>query len=180
MVKSTNPVIVIETALGEISLELFINQAPLTSQNFLTYVQNGDFDSSSFYRVVRPDTLSSNPVPNAIPIEVIQGGLGMAPHANKRDPIMLERTSETGLSHKEGALSMGRLEPNSASSEFFICVSDQPELDFGGKRNPDGQGFAAFGQVISGMDVVKAIWQCPAVGQKLEPEIAIHKIYVAK
>jgi len=86
----------------------------------------------------------------------------------------------TGLRHLDGVISMGRSDPDSASSEFFVCINDQPELDFGGKRNPDGQGFAAFGQVTSGMDVVRAIQQAPHEGQKLTPPVTIRRIVRTK
>jgi peptidyl-prolyl cis-trans isomerase A (cyclophilin A) len=90
--------------------------------------------------------------------------------------VDLERTSVTGLRHLDGTISMARMTPDSANSEFFICVGDQPDLDFGGMRNPDGQGFAAFGQVVAGMDVVHAINLSPAEGQHLEPAIPITSI----
>ena len=88
-------------------------------------------------------------------------------------PIPHETTQQTGLRHADGTLSMARNEPGTASSEFFICVGDQPELDFGGKRNPDGAGFAAFGKVLAGLDVVRKIHQSPAREQAHEPSIAI-------
>ncbi len=176
MAKSENPVVVIETSFGDIELELYAEQAPITSQNFLTYIQDNTYENSSFYRVVRQDTMAANPTPSTVLIEVIQGGLGMAHHPKKRAPITLERTQDTGLMHLDGTISMGRLEPDSANAEFFICVHDQPELDFGGARNPDGQGFAAFGQVVHGMEVVRKIHQCPAKGQALEPAIPIFTI----
>jgi len=91
-------------------------------------------------------------------------------------PIDHETTEKTGIFHKDGVISMARLQPGTASSEFFICVGDQPELDYGGKRNPDGQGFSAFGKVIAGMDVVEKIHQQPADGQTLNPRIKIHNI----
>jgi peptidyl-prolyl cis-trans isomerase A (cyclophilin A) len=68
---------------------------------------------------------------------------------------------------------MARSKPGSAASSFFICVNDQPELDLGGRRNPDGQGFAAFGRVVQGMDVVRAIQALPAAGQRLTPPVKI-------
>jgi peptidyl-prolyl cis-trans isomerase A (cyclophilin A) len=112
-----------------------------------------------------------------VKIEVIQGGFNL----KNRDtstikPIPLERTSITKLSHKDGTLSMARSDPDSGSTEFFICIGDQPSLDFGGQRNPDGQGFAAFGQVIQGMDVVCRIQAKPAVGQALTPPVRITRI----
>jgi peptidyl-prolyl cis-trans isomerase A (cyclophilin A) len=105
-------------------------------------------------------------------IEVIQAS-ALKEHENEFGKISLERTNKTGLRHLVGTISMARDEADTATSDFFICVGDQPELDFGGKRNPDGQGFAAFGKVIDGMDVVRKIQQSPANGQKLTPPIKI-------
>ena len=104
---------------------------------------------------------------------VIQGGVNPAKEKDAFPPIKLETTKATKLGHKDGTVSMARAEPDTATSDFFICVGDQPELDFGGKRNPDGQGFAAFGKVVKGMDVVKAIQAAKADGQKLDPPVAI-------
>jgi peptidyl-prolyl cis-trans isomerase A (cyclophilin A) len=79
------------------------------------------------------------------------------------------------LKHKDGTISMARDGPDTATSDFFICLGDQPELDFGGKRNPDGQGFAAFGRVVNGMDVVRKIQAAPAEGQALKPPVKVLK-----
>lgn len=87
--------------------------------------------------------------------------------------IPLERTRETGLKHIDGTISMARDGPDTATSDFFICVGDQPELDLGGQRNPDGQGFAAFGRVVRGHEVVRAIQLAPSADQKLTPAIGI-------
>ncbi|HUR36217.1 MAG TPA: peptidylprolyl isomerase, partial [Terriglobales bacterium] len=95
---------------------------------------------------------------------------------NGMEPIALERTTATGLKHVDGAISMARDGPDTATSDFFLCVGPQPELDFGGKRNPDGQGFAAFGRVTKGMDVVRKIQAAPSKGQKLIPPVRIIKI----
>jgi peptidyl-prolyl cis-trans isomerase A (cyclophilin A) len=106
-----------------------------------------------------------------VKIEVIQGG---AAGARKDLPaIPLERTRDTGLQHLDGTLSMARDTPDSATSDFFICIGDQPELDFGGKRNPDGQGFAAFGRVLKGMAIVRRIQASPAKGQVITPPVKI-------
>ncbi|GIW34320.1 peptidylprolyl isomerase [Meiothermus sp.] len=155
-----NPKVSIQTELGEIVLELFPAQAPITVANFLRYVDENRYQGATFYRTVRLDNQPQSPVK----IEVIQGGLGMGYHSAKLPPIPLETTAQTGLRHLDGTVSMARLEPDSAQSEFFICIGDQPELDYGGKRNPDGQGFAAFGRVIEGMEVVHQIHQLPAGG----------------
>ena len=91
------------------------------------------------------------------------------------DPIAIERTSDTGLRHLDGSISMARMGPYTATHHFFICVGDQPELDFGDKRNPDGQGFAAFGRVVKGMDIVHKIHASPADGQTLKPPVRIQR-----
>ena len=147
------------TALGAIELELYPDRAPITVANFLSYVDAGYYNGAQFYRVVRMDNQLHSPVK----IEVIQGGLGVASYEDDREPefppIAHETTQQTGLLHVDGTLSMARLAPGSATSEFFICIGAQPSLDFGGARNPDGQGFAAFGQVTAGMEVVRAIQQ---------------------
>ena len=154
------PRVQLDTPVGAIVLEIDTEAAPITGAHFLALVDDGVFDAgASFYRVV---TLENQPT-SPVKIEVIQGGLGSA-----REPVVPmvahEDTRQTGLRHTDGALSMARLAPGSASSEFFICVGDQPELDHGGRRNPDGQGFAAFGRVVEGMAVVRAIQ-----GQRTRP-----------
>lgn len=170
------PQITIKTELGDIRAELYVEQAPLTVKNFLSYIKIKAYTNSSFYRTVRHDNQAENPLPLTVPIEVIQGGLGMDDHPLRQVAITLETTQTTALSHLDGSLSMGRLEPDSASSEFFICINDQADLDYGGKRNPDGQGFAVFGRVTKGMDIVKQIQASPATGQWLEPSIRIDSI----
>ena len=162
-VAATEPVHVrMLTDAGVIELELYPQQAPVTVANFLHYVDAGYYDGAQFYRVVRLDNQPDNPVR----IEVIQGGLGTGAYADERSrpfpPIPHETTAVSGLRHSDGVLSMARLAPGSATSEFFICINDQPSLDYGGARNPDGQGFAAFGRVTSGMEVVRRIQQMPS------------------
>jgi peptidyl-prolyl cis-trans isomerase A (cyclophilin A) len=170
----TNPIVDITTPLGTISVEIDQQRAPGTAANFLGYVDRGEYDGSRFYRTVTPD----NQPNDTIRIAVIQGGMASLDDYPRRDvqSVDLERTSVTGLRHLDGTISMARMTPDSANSEFFICVGDQPDLDFGGMRNPDGQGFAAFGQVVAGMDVVHAINLSPAEGQHLEPAIPITSI----
>jgi len=174
MTTNTNPIVDITTPLGTISVEIDQQHAPGTAANFLGFTDRGDYDGSRFYRTVTPD----NQPDDTIRIAVIQGGMASLDDYPRRDvpSVELERTSITGLKHLDGTISMARMTPDSANSEFFICVGDQPDLDFGGMRNPDGQGFAAFGQVIEGMDVVHAINLSPAEGQHLEPPIEITSI----
>jgi peptidyl-prolyl cis-trans isomerase A (cyclophilin A) len=167
-----NPRVLIKTELGDIKVEIYINKAPITASNFLKYVDKELFNGGTFYRVVTMDNQPNNDVK----IEVIQGGLGFGESDKRFPPIEHETTTKTGIKHKDGVISMARNEPGSASSEIFICINDQPELDFGGKRNPDGQGFAAFGRVAEGMDVVREIQQQPEEGQMLDPKIKIYSI----
>ncbi len=162
-----NPRVLIRTEKGDIIVEVDRVRAPVTAANFLRYVDAGLYDGSTFHRTV---TLANQP-DDAVRIEVIQGG--MLPDDKSFAPIAHETTALTGLKHVDGAISMARLKPGSATSSFFFCVNDQPELDFGGRRNPDGQGFAAFGRAIVGMDVVRAIHRLPAKGQQLDPPVRI-------
>lgn len=164
-----NPRVLIDTELGGITVEIYAREAPITAANFLRYVREHRFEGATFYRVV---TMENQPQ-NDVKIQVIQGGLKDDESGLGLPPIGHETTAQTGLLHKDGTISMARLEPGTASSEFFICIGDQPELDFGGSRNPDGQGFAAFGRVIDGMDIVRKIQRQPADGQYLNPEISI-------
>jgi peptidyl-prolyl cis-trans isomerase A (cyclophilin A) len=173
--EATKPAIVrlvIETEKGDIAVSLDSARAPVTVANFLRYVDGGFYAGGRFHRTVT----ASNQPDNPVRIEVIQGGPNPQKERAGFAPIDLERTSVTGLRHLDGTLSMARAGPNTATSDFFICIGDQPSLDFGGKRNPDGQGFAAFGQVTTGMDVVRAIQGSPARGQQLTPPIAIRRI----
>jgi peptidyl-prolyl cis-trans isomerase A (cyclophilin A) len=165
--------VVIETSLGNIEAELDSAHAPITVANFLAYVDSGRYANARFHRTVRADNQPNSPVK----ITVIQAGTDPARRGRGFPPIELERTSVTGLRHLDGTLSMARAGINSATSDFFICIGAQPELDFGGKRNPDGQGFAAFGRVTAGMDVVRAINAAPAdADQHLAPPITIMRI----
>jgi peptidyl-prolyl cis-trans isomerase A (cyclophilin A) len=165
------PRVVIQTAIGNIEVEIDTIHAPVTSANFLRYVDLGFYRFGRFHRTVRPDNQPNNPVK----IAVIQAGLDSF-RVKDFPPIKLERTSKTGIRHKDGTISMARDGPDTATSDFFICIGDQPALDFGGKRNPDGQGFAAFGRVLLGMDVVRRIQAAPAKGQALQPPVAITTI----
>lgn len=162
----------IETDKGDIELELDAAKAPNTVANFLKYVDGKFYDGGKFHRTVTPD----NQPDNKVKIEVVQAGINPDKMKDELKPIKLERTKDTKLAHKDGTISMARDGPDTATSDFFICIGDQPELDFGGKRNPDGQGFAAFGKVTKGMDVVKKIQGSAADGQTLKPPVTIKKI----
>jgi peptidyl-prolyl cis-trans isomerase A (cyclophilin A) len=170
--ESSLPKVKMKTDLGDIIIEIDTINAPVTATNFLKYVDDKIFNSAFFYRVVRMD----NQPDNDIKIEVIQGGLGFDDSPLSLSPIEHETTDKTGILHKDGVISMARMEPGTASSEIFICIGNQPELDFGGKRNPDGQGFAAFGKVINGMDVVREIQSKPDEEQMLVTSVYIIEV----
>src|SRR5262245_11896595 len=169
----TNPVrVLVQTELGDIVLEVDTVHAPATSANFLKYLDAGHYNGGIFHRTVKMDNQPDSPVK----IEVIQAGVNPDRSKEGFPPIPIERTSVTGLRHKDGVISMARGQPDSATSGWFVCINDQPSLDFGGLRNPDGQGFAAFGRVVSGMDVVRKIQGAPNTdAQRLTPPIKIVK-----
>jgi peptidyl-prolyl cis-trans isomerase A (cyclophilin A) len=155
------PRVSIITNVGAITVVLEPTKAPRTVANFLRYVDEHRYDGSAFYRAVTPR--NQLPAVQQPPIEAIQGGL-FEDDTKRLAPIVHESTARTGLRHVDGVISMARIGVGSASSDFFIVIGDQPSLDHGGRRHPDGQGFAAFGRVIAGMDVVRRIHQMPAEG----------------
>jgi len=167
----TLPRVLLETEAGEIVLEIDTSSAPVTAANFLRYVEAGLYDGGRFHRTVRrqPD----NQPQNAVKIDVIQGAANRGRRADFLPPIPHEPTSRTKLRHTDGVVSMARAQVNSARDGFFICIGDNTELDFGGTRNADGHGFAAFGRVIAGMDVVRKIHTSAASGQTLTPAVGI-------
>ncbi|WP_425409598.1 peptidylprolyl isomerase [Hyphococcus sp.] len=173
--------VVMETDAGAVTLELYTDKAPATAANFLNYVDEGAFDGSHIYRATREDNDPS--------IAIVQGGLWRAwedgldaDYTPPLPPVVHETTEATGISHTDGVISMARVEPGSASSEWFINVGDNPSLDYGGARNPDGQGFAAFGKVVDGMDVIRNINAAPTregddfAGQILAEPIEIKSV----
>jgi peptidyl-prolyl cis-trans isomerase A (cyclophilin A) len=161
--------IVIQTELGDIEADIDAARAPGTAANFLRYVDAGYYAGGRFHRTVTQD----NQPNDQVRIEVIQAGINPEHDPQKFPAIPMERTSVTGVRHTDGALSMARREVDSAQSDFFICIGDQPELDFGGRRNPDGQGFAAFGQVTVGLEIVRKVQRAPRDAQRLTPPVRI-------
>jgi peptidyl-prolyl cis-trans isomerase A (cyclophilin A) len=162
-----------DTDAGSFTVEVDSGRAPITATNFLRYVDAGLYDSGAFMRAVRPGTETRTDYP----IQVVQARIDQARRRQGFAPIPLERTRDTGLRHVDGAVSMARAGVDSATNEFFICVGPQPELDFGGRRNPDGQGFAVFGRVVRGMDAIRRIQGAPVRpgSQTLDPPVAIRR-----
>lgn len=169
--KYDRPVIVIETKFGDIKVELYTDKAPITASAFLQNVDSGFFRNTSFYRVLRKD----NQVTGAPHSYLIQGGIWQAnPDLKaKFKAIPHETSNKTGILHTKGIISMARNEPGTATSEFFICVEDEPGFDYGGANNFDGQGYAAFGKIVEGMDVVNRIHLQPENDQRFMPPVAI-------
>lgn len=171
-----NPIVVIETHFGIIEVELYEDEAPITAKNFMEYIDQKRHLGSTFYRVVTQENQ-----PNSLnKIEVIQGGLYEDNHPQNLPPIEHENTDQTGIKHLDGVISMARYGPGTATFEFFICIGDQPLLDYGGKRNSDNHGFAAFGKVVSGMDIVRKIQMQPDSNQYLIPRIPIINMKIVR
>lgn len=148
--------VVLETELGAITVRVYDDRAPVSAGSFLAYVDQGLYDGAGFYRTVSPENDNGSPV-----ISVIQGGL--LDEEGALAPVVHETTDDTGILHEDGVISLARGAPGTGGgAAFFICIGAQPSLDFGGTRNLDEQGFAAFGRVVSGMDVVHAIHQSEA------------------
>jgi len=169
-----NPHIIIETEHGTIELELYPKQAPKTVAAFLRFVDSNYYENSSFYRVLNDENQPSN-APKA---NLIQGGIWKSNNklAAAIPGIPHESTQQSGLKHLNGTISLAREAVGTASTEFFICVDDQPGFDFGGENNADGQGYAAFGKVVSGMDVVRKIYRANEYDQRFDPPVAIYRI----
>jgi len=169
----------IDTDHGAIVLALDPAHAPKTVANFLKYVDGGYYTGGRFHRATRPDNYKPAP-PDRPPMQIIQGGINPDRAGEAKaaiPPVPLERTTVTGLKHVAGVVSMARgAEADSGTSDFFILLDDQPSMDVGGKRYPDGQGFAAFGRVVEGLDVVRKINAQPVKEQSLDPPVPIRGI----
>ena len=172
--KSDNPHVEIQTRFGDIELELYSKKAPKTVAAFLSYIDSGFYDRSSFYRVMNQE----NQVIDSWKAELIQGGLWKTNYqkATTLPGIPHESTKQTGIKHTNGIISMARLNPGTATTEFFICIGDQPGFDFGGENNEDGQGYAAFGKVVKGGDILQKIYSQPDRNQSFDPPVHIFKI----
>ncbi|HTC01474.1 MAG TPA: peptidylprolyl isomerase [Ferruginibacter sp.] len=171
--KYDNPHIVIHSNYGDIEVELFPKRAPKTVAAFLSYVDSGFYDNSSFYRVLLTEGLAGNDN-----IGLIQGGIWQThpQHLLSIPGIAHESTKQTGLSHTDGTISLARTKVGTANTEFFICIGDQTQLDYGNNMLGDGQGFAAFGRVIKGMSIVRKIQSQQSSGENFTGKILISSI----
>lgn len=153
--------VALKTALGVITLDLDKTHAPLTTANFLKYVASKRMDGAVFYRAMHLGYSDE-------PAGLLQGGVRDG--AKLFDPVAHESTNQTGILHKAGTISMARFAPGTATADFMIMLSDMPALDAseGNTGEDPGAGFAAFGHVAGGMDVVEAIWNQPRSATKGE------------
>lgn len=168
------PHVLIETQFGDIEAELYNDKAPKSVAAFLMYIDSGLYTNSSFYRVLKEEDQPSA----SFKSQLIQGGIWQT---NYKKEISLpgiphEPTNTTGILHKDGTISLARTTPGTASSEFFICIGDQPAYDYGGNANADKQGFAAFGKVTKGMDIVRKIHGQPDYNESFEVPVKIYNI----
>jgi peptidyl-prolyl cis-trans isomerase A (cyclophilin A) len=172
-------IVAVLTSAGEIDIRVDTVHAPLSAANFLSYVRRGFYDGGAFFRTVttRPD----NQPHNRAKIDVIQATHNVRIHRRLSPPVPFEPTSRTGLRHLNGTVSLARdAAIDTAQTDFFICIGAQPSLDDGGKRSKDHRGFAAFGQVVRGMDVVRAIHGAPQSYQQLTPPFRIIRARVVR
>lgn len=175
-----SPNVVFETELGQIEIEVYPEKAPISAGDFLGHVDRQYYNNQGFYRVVRPDN-----DPREMGMSLIQGG--RLDVENVMPFIAHETTQDTGLRNDAGSVAIARDEPGTGSAAyFFINVGNNNYLDYGGERNSDGQGYAVFGKVVRGMDVVKEIQKGEAnrptdseytKGQYLTTPIIITKAY---
>jgi len=173
--KYTKPTIDIQTYYGDIIIELYPDKAPKTVAAFLSFIDSGYFKNTTFYRVLKKD---DQPM-NAAKTQLIQGGLWQSKFKKQQTipGIPLETTKQTGILHQEGVLSLARSEEaNSGNTEFFICMDDEPDYDYGGAASPDKKGYVTFGRVISGMKYVKQIHSQPDYETNFNPPIKIINI----
>jgi peptidyl-prolyl cis-trans isomerase A (cyclophilin A) len=172
--KFASPHVIIQTKLGGIEVELYPDKAPKTVAAFLSYVDSGYYKNASFYRVLSRDNQPSD----AYKAELIQGGIYRSRNKPARiiPGIPHETTQQTGVLHEDGVISLARLEPGTATTEFFICIGDQPGFNYGGLNNPDKQGYAAFGKVVKGMNIVRTIYNRPEDDQYFQPPVYIFDI----
>jgi peptidyl-prolyl cis-trans isomerase A (cyclophilin A) len=166
----TLPRVLVETALGAFTVVVHVDKAPLSAATFLAFVRSGHLDGSSVFRILN----DRNQPEDEHKIHTVQWGW----YERKDNSLPGNRpahepTSVTGLRHLRGTMSMARRASGIPGSEYFIILRDEPELDFGGRRNPDGQGFAAFAQIVDGFDTLERLHACGEDGQFLKKPVPV-------
>jgi len=162
--------IIVDSRLGKFTILLCADRAPVTCAYFSDLVQNGELHQSSIFRIVSEINHQAR---DPWPIHVVQMGPKQCLTGDKH-PVKHEGTNLTGLSHKKWIVSAARLQLDELFASFFICMSDEPALDHGGMRQPDGQGFAAFGRVVAGFETIERIYRLVESEEWLKNEIPIY------
>jgi peptidyl-prolyl cis-trans isomerase A (cyclophilin A) len=170
--KYKNPHVEIQTKFGDIEVELYPDKAPKSVAAFLSYVDSGYYKNASFYRALNDDNQPMGNTETAL----LQGGIWKTKPSIKLAGIPHETTQQTKLTHKNGTISLARQAPGTANTEFFICIGNQKGFDYGGSNNPDGQGYAAFGQVVKGMDLINQFYTQPTDDDMLKQQVEILNI----
>ncbi|WP_243373258.1 peptidylprolyl isomerase [Geotalea sp. SG265] len=164
MSEEQNPQVVMETSMGTVKIELFKDKAPISVRNFLSYVKDGYYDGLIFHRVIKTF--------------MVQGGGMDADMQPKKTKFAIKNEATNGLSNKRGTLAMARTSVvDSATSQFFINVVDNPFLDHRGK-SPDLFGYAVFGQVIEGMEVVDAIRDVKTGSKAGHGDVPVEPVFI--
>ncbi|GAB7027780.1 peptidylprolyl isomerase [Geotalea toluenoxydans] len=164
MSEEQNPQVVMETSMGTVKIELFKDKAPISVRNFLSYVKDGYYDGLIFHRVIKTF--------------MVQGGGMDADMHPKKTKFAIKNEAANGVSNKRGTLAMARTSVvDSATSQFFINVVDNPFLDHRGK-SPDLFGYAVFGQVIEGMDVVDAIKEVKTGSKAGHGDVPVETVFI--
>lgn len=182
----------IDTNMGRLTAEIYEEKAPKTAAYFLRYVDEGFYNGTKIYRSLREDNQGANTAKidivemgycNSYYDRILRRGLGEGEAYDETQgfippypKISVETTEETGLKHEDGTLSLGRDNADQVDTNVFICIGNQPNLDYGGARHPDGYGFSAFGKIIEGMDIIKEIHSLPLEGQRIIKDITVRTI----
>ena len=162
----------VQTTLGSFCIKPDQEKAPETSLYFLDLARKGLLDNTSVFRIVNTHNNSHNP---SCPIHVVQGGL--TENSGRSLPrISHEHTMLTGLAHKKWTVSAARMAPGETYGSFFITMRDEPSLDYGGARHPDGQGFAAFGQVATRYQTLERIFRRAEQDEYLRQQVPITEV----
>ena len=164
MTEEKNPQVLMETSMGNMKIELFKDKAPISARNFLTYVKEGYYDGLIFHRVIKTF--------------MVQGGGMDADMQPKKTKFAIKNEANNGLSNKRGTLAMARTNVvDSATSQFFINVVDNPFLDYKGKT-PDLFGYAVFGRVVEGMEVVDAIKEVKTGSKGGHSDVPVEAVFI--
>lgn len=157
---------------GDFSIDMHNDRAPITCEYFGNLARDGALDNSSVFRIIAENNRQPD---EEYPINVVQIG-PVEVFSGPRHVIEHENTNRTGLSHRRWTVSAARFDLGELYGSFFICLRDEPELDYGGGRQPDGQGFAAFGHIAEGFQTVERIFDCAEPKQMLSKQIPIQKV----